>query len=127
MGPIFAIIAIKWSKVTGVDDESGELFRVSPVFSASLLFSLIQKFGETEMKEMVVKIMRKGTRPDNDNWRRIYVVFAVTKILAKIILELTKELLEGLIDREQYGFHPVSSCKDHIYTVRIIMEIVCGI
>ena len=46
----------------------------------------------------------------------------VAKIISKIILERLKQQLYSVIDAEQAGFCPGSSCTDHINTIRILIE-----
>ena len=57
-----------------------------------------------------------------DNWCGIRVLSALSKIIAKLILERIKEPLISTIDAEQAGLRASSSCTDHINSVRIIIE-----
>ena len=125
---ISAINALKRSKAAGLDGLPAELFIAAPAVTADLLLPLVRKSWESETfprewkKGMIVKIPKKGTRFECDNWRGICVLPTVAKVIAKIILERIKEHLESLIDREQAGFRTGSSCIDPINTSRIILE-----
>ena len=71
---------------------------------------------------IIVKISKKGNLRDCDNWRGICVLPAVSKIIAKVILERIRDPLISTVDAEQAGFRAGSSCTDHINSVRIIIE-----
>ena len=47
---------------------------------------------------------------------------AISKIISKVILDRIKDHLYSTIDREQAGFIPVSSCVDHIHTLRLFID-----
>lgn len=70
---------------------------------------------------MIFKTIKKGTRPGCSNWRSVYVLLVVTKILVKIILKRIREHLESLIDRVQASFRPESFYTD-ISKFRVIVE-----
>ena len=44
------------------------------------------------------------------------------KIIFEVILDQIKDHLYSIIDREQTGFRPGSSCVDHINTLRTMIE-----
>lgn len=71
---------------------------------------------------MIVKTLKNSTRFECDNWKGIYVLPVIAKLIPKIILGRMKEDLETLIDRKQAGFRPESSCIHHINTQRITPE-----
>lgn len=58
---------------------------------------------------MMVKIAKKGTRFECDNWRGICVLPAVVKIIAKVILKYIKDHLERLIERAGWFPGPLAS------------------
>ena len=52
---------------------------------------------------IIIKIPKKGNLRECDNWRGNYVLPAVSKIIAKVILE-RKDPLISAIEAEQAGF-----------------------
>ena len=59
---------------------------------------------------------------DCGNWRGIYVLPAVSKVTAKVVLEQIKGHLEDILSAEQAGFRSRSSSVNHIYTLWIIIK-----
>ena len=57
-----------------------------------------------------------------DSWRGSCVLPAVSKIIAKVILERIRATLISTVDADQAGFRAGSSCTDHINSLRIIIE-----
>lgn len=123
--------AIKWlpnNKAAGVDGIPAEFFKCHPEKAAELLCPLIstvwnnESFPSDWTEGIIVKIPKKGDLRLCDNWRGICVLPAVSKIVAKVILERLKQALYATIDAEQAGFRPGSSCTDHVNTLRIMIE-----
>ena len=81
-----------------------------------------EAFPEEWTDGIIVKIIKKGNIKICDNWRRICVLTAISKIISKLILDRIKDHLYSTIYREQAGFRPGSSCVDHINTLRLIIE-----
>ena len=83
-------------------------------------------FNETLSNEwtggIIVKIPKKGYLRDCDNLRGICVLPAISKIIAKVILERIRNALISTVDAERAGFRAGLSCTDHIKSVRIIRE-----
>lgn len=115
-------------KAAGIDGIPSEIYKADSTLSAEILFPLITQVWEqesfpSEWKDgIMVKIAKKGNLKDCNNWRGICVLPAISKIIAKIILNRIKEHLENTITSAQAGFRSGFSCADHINTIRIIIE-----
>lgn len=70
---------------------------------------------------MTVRIPKEGTRIECGNWRSFFVLPAVVKILADIILEYIEEHLKSLVDMKQVDFRAESFCADQTNAVQIIV------
>lgn len=53
---------------------------------------------------MTVKISKKGIRLECNNWKNIFVIPVVVKVLAEVILEYIKEHFASFINKDQAGF-----------------------
>lgn len=123
-----AILALKNGKAAGCDGLPGELFKINPEVTSTLLQPLFQNIWLTEeipsdwKESIIVKLPKKGNLSKCDNWRGISITPSVTKIFNRIILDRIAEPLNHLISANQAGFLPHRSCVDQINTLRILIE-----
>ena len=80
-----------------------------------------EAFREEWSDGIIVKIPKNDNRKILDNWRGVCVLPALSKIIAKVILDRIKDHLYSTIVRELAGFRPGSSRVDHINMLRIII------
>jgi hypothetical protein len=73
-------------------------------------------------KGHLVKLPKKGDLASCYNWRGIMLLSIPGKVLARIILERLKTMLDKTLWEEQAGFRQNRSCTDHIVTMRIIIK-----
>lgn len=123
-----AVKSMPNDKAAGIDGITAELYKADVNTTADILYPLIFKVWETghfpvEWKSgIIVKLPRKGNLSECSNWRGICVLPVIAKIIAKIILERVKNVIEDSLNNEQAGFRAGRSCADHINTLRIIIE-----
>ena len=125
---IRAIRLLKNGKAPGQDNLNAELFRADPELSASILQPLFEIIWEGEKipddwnKGMIVKIPKKGSLNDCNNWRGITLLSIPSKIMAKIIIMRMSEAVDKLLRKEQAGFRKGRRCTDQIFALRNIIE-----
>lgn len=83
---------------------------------------LKEKIPKEWGKGIIIKIPKKGDLSNCDNWRGITLLSVPSKIFTRVILNRTRDAMETILRKSQYGFRPNKSCTDLINTLRIIME-----
>jgi hypothetical protein len=73
-------------------------------------------------KGIIIKLPKKGDLTNCNNWRGIALLFSLSKILSRIILNRIKRHIDNKLRREQMGFREGRSCIDQVNTLRIILE-----
>ena len=122
---VSAIKSLRSGKAAGIDGIPAVLYKSNPYMAAEVRIrrSLVER---SVCRGMDRWYHCENSKKDNlnicDNWRGICVLLAISKIIAKVILDRIKDHPYSTIDREQAGFRPGSSCVDHINTQRIIIE-----
>ena len=117
---VSVIKSLSSDKTAGNDAIPPEFYKSNPYMTAKVIQPILEdawlseEFPEEWTDGIIVKI------PINlkisDNGRGICVLFAISKIISKVILDRIKEHLYSIIDREQVGFRPGSSCVGHQHT-----------
>ena len=71
---------------------------------------------------MIIKIPKKGSLSDCNNWRGITLLSVPSKIFCKVIIQRITQAVDDLLRNEQSGFRKGRGCTDHIFTLRNILE-----
>lgn len=82
-------------KASGCDNIPPEAWKEEGMVSAKVLHSLLNKKGDLCLCK---------------SWRGIMLLTDASKVLRKIILERTRDALEGRLQDEQAGFRKKRSC-----------------
>ena len=92
------------------------------------LTEILQNIWETEIAPnqwkicRIVKLPKKGDLTDTNNWMGIILMAITSKILCRVILNRIIDMVDPLLRGEQTGFWRGSSCANHVFTFRQIME-----
>ena len=120
--------SLKNGKVSGCDNIPPAAWKLGGMVSAKVLHALLIKiWNEEDIPQdwkvgLLVKLPKKGDLCLCKSWRGIMLLAVASKVLCKIILERTKDALDGRLRDEQAGFRKESSCCDQIATLGIIVE-----
>ena len=71
---------------------------------------------------LIVKLPKKGDLSLCKNWTGITLLSITSKVFSRVILDRISEALDPLLRKEQAGFRKGKSCRDHIFTLRQILE-----
>lgn len=125
---IQAIKTLKNNKAPGPDNMNAELFKADPDLSAMILLPLMTRIWEEKAipndwnEGIIIKIPKKGTLNDCNNWRGITLLSIPSKILAKVIIRRISTAIDSKLRDEQAGFRAGKSCSDQIFALRNIIE-----
>ena len=125
---ILAIRTLKNKKAPGGDNLNAELFKTDPYLSANILFKPFhdiwvgEKLPSNWNIGKIVKIHKKGSLNDCNNWRGITLLSVPSKIMAKIIMNRIAEAVDHILRQEQAGFRRNRGCTDQIFVLRNIIE-----
>ena len=125
---VAAIKSLKNGKAPGQDNLNAELFKADPELAAQILQPLLTAIWEEKQipedwtEGVIVKIPKKGTLSNCNNWRGITLLSIPSKILAKIIIKRISEAVDQRLRKEQAGFRKGRRCTDQIFTLRNIIE-----
>ena len=73
-------------------------------------------------KGVIIRILKKGTLSNCNNWRSITLLSVPSKILAKIMMKRISNAVDSGMSEEQAGFRKERGCTDQIFTLRNIIE-----
>ena len=116
----------------GYDNLSNKLLKkllpalVAPLtitFNESLIEGI---FPEAMKKADVVPLYKSKDHPESNNYRPIFLLLTLSKLLEKIMYKRTYSFLEssGQIYKSQYGFRTAHSCENAIS--ELVSEIIKG-
>lgn len=71
---------------------------------------------------MIIKIPKKGSLSDSNNWRGITLLSVLRKIFCKVIIQRITQAVADILRNEQSGFRKGRGCTDHKFTLRNILE-----
>ena len=71
---------------------------------------------------MIIKIPKKGSLSDCNNWRGITLLSVPSKIFCKVILQRITQAVDDLLRNKQSGFRKGRGCTENIFTPRNILE-----
>ena len=125
---IQAINSLKNGKAPGNDNLNAELFKADPELAATILTPLFTKIWEQEETPsdwstgVIIKIPKKGSLSDCNNWRRVTLLSVPSKIFCKVIIQRITKAVDDVLRNEQAGFRKGCRCADQIFTLRNILE-----
>ena len=125
---IAAIKSLKNGKAPGSDNLNAELFKADPELAAKILLPLFTAIWERKAvpgdwsEGVIIKLPKKGSRKNCNNWRGITLLSIPSKILAKIIITRIIDAVDQNLRREQAGFRKGKGCTDQIFALRNIIE-----
>ena len=125
---IQAIKSLKNGKSPGADNLNAELFKADPEQAANILLPLYtniwleKKIPPDWTKGVIIKVPKKGTLSDCNNWRGITLLSVPSKIFCKIITHRITSAVDQVLREEQAGFRKGKGCVDQIFALRNIIE-----
>ena len=125
---IQAINSLRNGKAPGHDNLNAELFKADPELAAPIITSLFTKIWEQEeipidwSRGLIVKISKKWSLSDCNNWQGITLLSVPSKIFCKIIIQRITQAVDDLLRNEQSAFCKRRGCTDNIFTLRNILE-----
>ena len=73
-------------------------------------------------RSVMIKIPKKGSLSDCNNWRGITLLSVPSKIFCKVIIQCITQAVDDLLRNEQSGIRKGRGCTDNIFTLRNILE-----
>ena len=70
----------------------------------------------------MIKIPKKGSLSDCNNWRGITLLSVPSRIFCKVIIQCITQAVDDLLRNEQSGIRKGRGCTDNIFTLRNILE-----
>ena len=71
---------------------------------------------------MIIRIPKKGSQGDCNNWREITLFSVSSKIFCKVIKQRITKAVNDILRNEQSGFRKGRGCTDFIFTLWNILE-----
>lgn len=107
---------------------NAELFKVDPELAAEILQPLFTSIWDGKIipddwtKGIIIKLAKKGTLSDCNNWRGITLLSIASKIMTKINIQRITDAIDKQLRDEQAGFRKGRGCIDQIFALRNIIE-----
>ncbi len=104
------------------------LFKIGPETAAGILEPLFRIIWteacipEDWTKGVIIKITKKRTLSDCNNWRGITLLSIPSKILSRVIISRISTAVDTTLRKEQAGFRKGRSFTEWIFTLRNIIE-----
>uniref|UniRef100_H3B2Y3 Reverse transcriptase domain-containing protein n=1 Tax=Latimeria chalumnae TaxID=7897 RepID=H3B2Y3_LATCH len=123
-----AIRMIKNGKATGPDGVPVELLKLGGDTVVDVLLKICidiwksRKWPKEWTQSTIIPIPKKGDLKECSNYRIISLVSHASKILTWIILSRIQGKVEQELAEEQAGFRPGRGTRDHICSLRIMIE-----
>uniref|UniRef100_A0A914WQC5 Reverse transcriptase domain-containing protein n=1 Tax=Plectus sambesii TaxID=2011161 RepID=A0A914WQC5_9BILA len=123
-----AIQQLKNNKAPGLDWISGEMIKCGGDEMVQHLTNLLNTCWSSERvpldwkKGAIVKLPKKGSLMDCNNWRGITLLSVPSKLFCTILLNRLRRAVDQVLREEQAGFRQDRSCMDQIFTLRNIIE-----
>ena len=103
-----AINSLKNGKAPGHDNLNAGLFKADPELDATIpLFTKIWEQEEIPSdwsRGVIIKIPKKGSLSDCNNWRGISLLSVPSKIFCKVIILHITKAVDDILQNEQAGF-----------------------
>jgi len=71
---------------------------------------------------VVIKLPKKGSLKDCNNWRGITLLSTPGKVFSRVLLNRLQDAVDCTLRDEQTGFRKGCSCTEQIFTLRNIIE-----
>eukprot|EP00795_Rhopilema_esculentum_P016084 gene16084-7436_t len=123
-----AIKSLKINKAPGLDQISAEIIKNGGAVLKEWLTGLLNQCWEKECvpqewkKGAIVKLPKKGSLNDCNNWRGITLLSIPGKVFCIVMLNRLKRAVDKLLREEQPVFCDGRSCIDQILTLRNIIK-----
>ena len=123
-----AVTSLKNNKAPGIDEVSAELLKHGGNSVILWLTNILNQIWRNRKvprdwrKGIIVKVPKKGSLSDCNNWRGITLLSVPGKVFCKVLLNRLKNAVDGAIREEQAGFRPGRSCSEQIFILRNIIE-----
>ena len=107
---------------------NAELFKEDPALAAEILQPLFTSIWEGKIipddwtKAIIIKLAKKGTLNDCNNWRGITLLSISSKLMTKIIIQRITDAIDKQLREEQAGFRKGRGCINQIFALRNIIE-----
>ena len=107
---IQAVNSLKSGKAPGHDNLNVELLKANPELAATILTPLFTKIWEQEeipsdwSRGVIIKIPKKGSLSDCNNWRGITLLSVPSKIFYKVIIQRITRAVDDIRRNEEAGF-----------------------
>uniref|UniRef100_A0A3P9MG11 Reverse transcriptase domain-containing protein n=1 Tax=Oryzias latipes TaxID=8090 RepID=A0A3P9MG11_ORYLA len=125
---VSVIKSLKSNKAPGHDNLNAELFKTDTETASKILQPFFKtvwisaSIPEEWTKGVIIKIPKKGTLSECNNWRGITLLSIPSKIMAKIIINRLSEAVNAILRKEQAGFRKGRRCTEQIFALRNIIE-----
>ena len=119
---------MKNGKASGVDEIIAEVLKNGGDGMMSALVVLCREVCGKEripkdcMKVMIFPIVKKGSKKDMRDFRRISLFSVVGKVFAAVLNHRVIKWPEGVLVEEQFGFRPGRGCRDPLFVLREIVR-----
>ena len=113
---------MKSGKAPGADCVNAEILKAGGEVTIGALTEIFEGIWETEETPGDWKMPKKGDLSLCKNWRGITLLSITSKVFSRVILDRISEALDPLLRKEQADFRKGNSYRDHIFTLRQILE-----
>ena len=123
-----AIKKMKSGKTPGEDEITAEMLKGRGKEICNVLCQIFSNIWENEeapeewKSGLIVKLPKRGDLTTCDNWRGVTLLSLTSKVFSRILLDRFLTTVEDISRNEQAGFRKGSSCIDHIFVLRQILE-----
>jgi sorting nexin-29 len=119
---------LKIDKAPGEDNITAELIKYGGKAVTEGVHKLITLIWETEQTldnwriSIICPILKKGDKPDCNDYRGITLLNTVYKVLSSVISEKLKIAIEHIFGEYQCGFRPNKSTINQLFIISQMME-----
>ena len=110
------------NKAPGVDEISAEMLKHG---KETELFNMIWqdlKVPEDWKKGVIIKLPKKETLKDCNNWRGITLLSTPGKVFSRVLLNRLQDAVDRTLRDELVGLRKGRSCTEQIFTLRNIIK-----
>jgi len=113
---------------SGVDEISAEMLKQGKETVAEQLAELFNmiwqdlEIPEDWKKGVIIKLPKKGSLKDCNNWRGITLLSTPGKVFSKVLLNRLRDAVDCTLRDEQAEFRKGHSCTEQIFTLCNITE-----
>jgi len=116
------------NKASGVDELSAEMLKHGKETVAEQLAELLNmiwqdlEVPEDWKKGVIIKLPKKGSLKDCNNWRGIILLSTLGKVFSRVLLNRLQDAVDCTLRDEQAGFRKGRSCTEQIFNLRNIIN-----